>query len=106
MIIRRTSYKLAVALTALLTFAGSTQAQLPPPFDLSPNSGIQVSGLTTTYLSPTRIVWKEAKGDAQIVNEHFLLQKGIGQADLGSQNFSVFKSDRTNTPSIILDFGR
>ncbi|MCD8193958.1 MAG: alpha-L-rhamnosidase [Tannerellaceae bacterium] len=99
-------YKLAAALVVLLALAGSIRAQLPPIFDPSAYSGIQVSELTTTYLPPTRIVWKEAKGNAQIVNEHYLLQKGIGQADLGSQHFSTLKSDQANTPSIILDFGR
>lgn len=62
--------------------------------------------LTTTYLSPERIVWKEANGNSQISNESCLLLKGIGQADLANKNICVFKSDQTNSPGIIVDFGK
>ncbi|MCD7930795.1 MAG: alpha-L-rhamnosidase [Tannerellaceae bacterium] len=69
-------------------------------------SGISKAQLTTTYLSPTRIIGKEAKGDLQIINEECLLPEGTGQADLANKNSCLFKSSHTDTPYIILDFGK
>lgn len=91
-------------LCSLLPDTGN--AQLPPVFE---NTGCEYTyapELTTTYLSPCRIVWKEAKGDARIGNESSLLLKGKGQADLANRNICLFKSDKSDTPSIILDFGK
>ncbi|MDR2955220.1 MAG: alpha-L-rhamnosidase [Prevotella sp.] len=81
-------------------------AQLPPVFKITENANAQVSELTTTYLSPSRIIWKKADGRAVINNESCLLLKGKGQADLANTNVCTLKSDDSNTPSLIFDFER
>jgi len=81
-------------------------AQLPPVFNEAENNNAQTSGLTTSFLSPTRIVWKQADGAASISNEACLLLKGKGQADLANTNVCSIKSDGSNQPSLIFDFGK
>ena len=81
-------------------------AQLSPIFENTDNFHTHTPELTTTYLSPTRIVWKKADGNAKVDNETNLLNKGTGQTDLTNKNTCVLKSDESNNPSIILDFGK
>lgn len=91
---------------SLFAFSYATAQQLPPVFNEAENSKAQVCKLTTAFLSPDRIVWKKADGGASIKNEECLLLKGKGQADLANTNVCVLKSDASNKPSIIFDFGK
>jgi len=84
----------------------STKAQLSPIFDSLNNTKIQISNLTTAYIAPQRIVWKEAKNGASIDNEINLLSSGIGQAELVNKNSCIFRSDDSENPAILLDFGK
>ena len=81
-------------------------SQLPPVFKNTENPQVEFSELTTAYLSPNRIVWKNAEGGSTINNESILLNKGIGQASVSNTNVCTLKSDSLNTPSVILDFGK
>lgn len=81
-------------------------AQLPPVFSETEIDKAQISTLTTTYLSPTRIVWKTAEGNASIQNEESLMLKGKGQSDLENRNICKIKSDDTNNPALLFDFGK
>ena len=75
-------------------------------FIISQTGKAQEVELTTKYLSPTRIVWKQAEGKADIQNESNLLLQGNGQADLTNSWVCLVKSDASNSPSVILDFGK
>ena len=59
---------------------------------------------TREYISPTRIVWSQ-HGDL-ISHSEYLLNKGIGQADLTNAHICVMRSTADNHPAILLDFGR
>lgn len=56
----------------------------------------------TTYLSPTRILWKT--GD--IKNETRLLKKGNSQADLTNSDMCILENKKDGKASILLDFGK
>lgn len=93
-------------LTLLSFFTSTVYAQLPPIFDNNANQEAQISTLSTAYLSPTCILWKEAAGNASVKNELQLLKKGDGQAILSNKNACILSSDSINNPSILLDFGK
>ena len=59
---------------------------------------------TREYISPTRIVWSQH--DELISHSEYLLNKGIGQADLTNAHICVMRSSDQNHPAILLDFGR
>lgn len=56
----------------------------------------------TTYLSPTRILWKT--GD--IKNENRLLKKGNSQADLTNSDMCILENKKDGKANILLDFGK
>ena len=56
------------------------------------------------YLSPTRIVWSQHSD--LISHPEYLLNKGIGQADLTNARICVMRSNDDEHPAILLDFGR
>ena len=56
------------------------------------------------YLSPTRIVWSQHSD--LISHSEYLLNKGIGQADLTNARICVMRSNDDEHPAILLDFGR
>jgi hypothetical protein len=64
------------------------------------------SPLKTTYLAPTRIVWKSTGDESVIKNEQALLKPGTGQADLANRDVCVLKSGELEFPGIVLDFGK
>jgi len=90
----------------MLAIPHNADAQLPPVFEASDNTLIQVPELATVYLPPTRIIWTQAQGKSQIDNEACLLMKGTGQPDLANKNICLLRSDENNIPAIILDFGK
>lgn len=62
----------------------------------------QVSLLTSSYVYPTRIIWKEGN----VMHDTNLLQKGNGQANLYNPNTVILKNEKNQTESsILLDFG-
>ncbi|MGN0002588.1 MAG: alpha-L-rhamnosidase C-terminal domain-containing protein [Sphingobacterium composti] len=62
----------------------------------------ELSALTSAYVYPTRVVWKEGN----ITNEKYLLQKGNGQANLYNPHSVVLKNEGNTSSSILLDFGK
>lgn len=62
----------------------------------------QNSDFKTTYLSPTRIVWKAGS----VTNEKILLEQGTGQAELSSKPLVTLKNTKDGKASILLDFGK
>lgn len=95
-----------ILLLFLACFSILSYAQVPSVFNKVEIDKAQVSTLTTTYLSPTRIVWKTAKGNSSIQNEESLMLKGKGQSDLENRNICRIKSDESNNPAILFDFGK
>lgn len=59
---------------------------------------------TREYISPTRIVWSQHSD--LISHPEYLLDKGIGQADLTNARICVMRSNDDEHPAILLDFGR
>lgn len=59
---------------------------------------------TREYISPTRIVWSQHND--LISHSEYLLNKGIGQADLTNAHICVMRSTADKHPAILLDFGR
>ena len=62
----------------------------------------QISELTSAYVYPTRIVWKEGN----ISNEEYLLKIGNGQANLHNPHSIILKNNGATSSSILLDFGK
>ena len=90
---------------AWLACAGRAQTQLPPVWgDASKHA--QYSSRTIAYLSPTRIVWQEAKDGATIQGIDNLLKSGNGQAELVQGSMCRIKNGEKGKASFLLDFGR
>ena len=90
---------------AWLACAGQAQTQLPPVWgDASQHA--QYSSRTIAYLSPTRIVWQEAKDGATIQGIDNLLKQGNGQAELVQGSMCRIKNGEKGKASFLLDFGR
>ena len=90
---------------AWLACAGQAQTQLPPVWgDASQQT--QYSSRTVAYLSPTRIVWQEAKDGATIQGIDNLLKPGNGQAELVQGSMCRIKNGEKGKASFLLDFGR
>lgn len=96
----------SIFITVALFLSLTIGAQLPPAFSSSDNWKVEKSNLSTVYLSPRKVVWKNALGESEVMNENILLYEGIGQADLATPNHCVLKSTETDFPSIILDYGK
>lgn len=86
-------------LLALCLLAGEVAAQLPPVFE---NRSSQSVPTVTRYLSPARILWQSGS----VKNAARLLENGNGQADLANRNMSVWKNEKGQPASVLLDFGR
>ena len=90
---------------AWLACAGRAQTQLPPVWgDASQHA--QYSSRTIAYLSPTRIVWQEAREGATIQGIDNLLKPGNGQAELVQGSMCRIKNGEKGKASFLLDFGR
>lgn len=98
--------KFYIAISLILLSCTCYAQQLPPIFNETENSKAQISELTTSYLSPNRIVWKKADGGSSINNEVCLMLKGKGQADLANTNVCTLRSDESNQPGLVFDFGK
>ena len=59
-----------------------------------------------SYVSPVRILWKSSSDADIIENESVLLQKGIGQSVLGSNNVCRMKNSAGEKAAILFDFGK
>lgn len=62
----------------------------------------QTEDFTTTYISPSRIVWKSGS----LSNEQQLLIPGTGQAELSDKPLTILKNTAAAQTSILLDFGK
>ncbi|WP_165041615.1 alpha-L-rhamnosidase C-terminal domain-containing protein [Dysgonomonas sp. ZJ709] len=102
----RTSIRITFVLLLLFSSANIYSQKLPPIFTNSQSDRAQPSSLTRSYISPTRIVWMKSDGGASIQNEDLLLREGNGQADLSNNPTCILKSDSTDHPAIVLDFGK
>jgi alpha-L-rhamnosidase len=58
------------------------------------------------YLTATRIVWKSEGSQRSISGEENLLRPGTGQADLVHRNICTLTSKNSETPGLVLDFGK
>lgn len=98
--------KLLLSALAVLSFSFNTFS-LPPVFNNQTSEKYQDDKLSRTYISPQRIVWKNAGADGSLItNESVLLNAGNGQSIMGRKDMCLFRSTNNDTASIILDFGK
>ncbi len=98
--------KLIISAFVVLSFSFNIFS-LPPVFNNQTSVKYQDDKLSRTYISPQRIVWKNAGTDGSLItNETVLLNPGNGQSVMGRKDMCVFKSTNNDTASIILDFGK
>lgn len=96
-----------VLLTLCLTSLSPLATALPPVFGTDYGGKTVVDPMTRTYISPLRVIWKQAGKDGSLVqDEQWLLQPGNSQAVMGRKNMCKMISTATDTASILLDFGK
>lgn len=100
---------LSCTLLAICLFAYYPQRanSLPPEFGADYTNMTTKDPLTRTFISPLRVVWKQAGIDGNLVqDEQWLLQPGNSQAVMGRKNMCKMISTATDTASILLDYGK
>jgi len=98
--------KALISFFILLSIIFKTYA-LPPVFGSSYEGKYQKDILTRAFITPQRIIWKNAGIDGSLITyERILLNPGNGQTVMGRKDMCVFKSTMNDTASIILDFGK
>ena len=97
-----------IILIILIGFPGRSLvfAQLPPIFKGSNTSIPEKDPRSRFYLSPQRIVWQSDQSGKYIIDAKNLLKPGNGQAELINKDLATLKSDDTNKPGILLDYGK
>ncbi|MBQ8098793.1 MAG: alpha-L-rhamnosidase [Bacteroidaceae bacterium] len=95
--------RLSIVLGLLaLAFPLFAQMHIPPVF--KDTSGIRPDKMTRAYITPKRIVW--VSNPTSVKDAFHLLEPNTGQADLENKNMCLLTSQKGDTASIILDFGR
>ncbi len=90
----------------ILISATIANAQLPPVFGANYANKFSSDHRVRKYLVAQRIVWQSSTDEKQIKGVSNLLTLSSGQAELPKRNLCVLKSDATNKPAIVLDFGK
>ena len=93
-------------LFASASFADAQQNNLPPGWSKADNGRFQTDSRVRTYVTAERIVWKSTDNASFIRNAENLLKPGTGQSVLGSAGVCRLRSDETERPAILLDFGK
>lgn len=95
-----------VAITAIaLCIAGVAKAQtyVPPVFGAD-SLNIHTDEMTRLYVPPQKVMW--ISNDSLVSNAEVLLLPGTGQAELGRKNMCSMHTTKSDTASILLDYGR
>lgn len=95
-----------VAITAIaLCIAGVTKAQtyVPPVFGAD-SLNIHTDEMTRLYVPPQKVMW--ISNDSLVSNAEVLLLPGTGQAELGRKSMCSMHTTKSDTASILLDYGR
>lgn len=95
-----------VAITAIaLCIAGVTKAQtyVPPVFGAD-SLNIHTDEMTRLYVPPQKVMW--ISNDSLVSNAEVLLLSGTGQAELGRKSMCSMHTTKSDTASILLDYGR
>ena len=95
-----------VAITAIaLCIAGVTKAQtyVPPVFGAG-SLNIHTDEMTRLYVPPQKVMW--ISNDSLVSNAEVLLLPGTGQAELGRKSMCSMHTTKSDTASILLDYGR
>lgn len=97
--------KIFLSLLLILVSGISVYAQLPPVFGPEYNGIAQKDELARVFISPVKVLW--ISDHSQIKNEEVLLKPGNSQSDMSRvTKFCSIKSTETDTPSILLDYGK
>ena len=94
-----------VAITAIaLCIAGVTKAQtyVPPVFGAD-SLNIHTDEMTRLYVPPQKVMW--ISNDSLVSNAEVLLLSGTGQAELGRKSMCSMHTTKSDTASILLDYG-
>lgn len=92
-------------ITIALCIAGAAKAQtyVPPVFGAD-SLNIHPDEMTRLYIPPQKIMW--ISNDSLVNNAEVLLLPGTGQAELGRRNMCSMHTTKSDTASILLDYGR
>ena len=89
----------------LLLISVEAQNNYLPPVCRNVVKSVQFDNRIRAYISPARILWKQATGDAVLTNEQYLLESGNGQSELNQTHLCHLSNGKTGQVSILLDFG-
>ncbi len=95
-----------LAFLLLGVFFISVKAEIPPVFGPEYTGKMQKDELTRVFISPQRVVWKNAGNNQLVSNEEGLLRPGNSQSELGRKNMCKMTSTENDTASILLDYGK
>lgn len=76
------------------------------PTTTSPSIAAHTGKIERSYLQASKILWISDTTGTYVQGSEKLLEKGLGQALLSQEKFCLLKSDKDNTASILLDFGK
>lgn len=82
----------------------TVNAQLPSVVHEA-NKNVRETELTSSFLTPTRIVWTSDPTGRYVKNADVLLKPGISQADLNARDGFKLISDKNHKGGVVLDFG-
>lgn len=96
----------SILIILFIFFAGiPCYSQLPPVFGPEYNGITQKDELNRVFISPLRVMW--ISDTNCIKNTGVLLKPGNSQSDMSRvTQFCSIKSTETDTPSILLDYGK
>lgn len=81
-------------------------ADIPPMVQEVSSQKVEKDMLSRLYITPKRIVSRYAGSSGNLIkNEHYLLEKGDGQASMAHRRNCVMTSTENETASLLLDFG-
>ncbi len=82
------------------------KAEIPPVFGSEYNGKTQKDELTRLFISPQRVVWKNAGSEKLVTNEEVLLLPGNSQPEFSKRKMCVMKTTGTDTAAVLIDFGK
>lgn len=81
-------------------------ADIPPMVQEATSQQVEKDVLSRLYITPKRVVSRYAGTSGNLVkNEHYLLEKGDGQASMAHRRNCIMTSTENEKASLLLDFG-
>ncbi len=96
----------ACSSVALAHISVAAAQSLPPVFDAQDAARVTHDARIRVYLAPKRIVWTSDPSGQYVTHALRLVTVGNGQAQLVNRDLAALQSTSTQTPAVLLDFGR